>query len=225
MGMIWSMKTAQAEHSTEFGLFEQNLTSLVKAGKCTLVKHEIFTDKKNRTLGELYVVKRLAGRFPDYLDRPTPKELQEQIEQMLVDDADPEHTAKLCCVFWISIINKHLFNLLLKFLWSGSIKVIWKPSSQPLDNIEFSQGSIFLVSENLMLNKSAFSCFYETGQILLKQAKLCGVLSLSSLHAPDHESLWSQNSQSLSNIVGGHGIAGKTSRSEHNIITLLSQSC
>ena len=31
--MIWSMKTAQAEHSTEFGLFEQNLTSLVKAGK------------------------------------------------------------------------------------------------------------------------------------------------------------------------------------------------
>merc|ERR1711936_650816 len=72
--MIWSMKTAQAEHSTEFGLFEQNLTGLVKSGKCTLVKHEMFTDKRNKTGGELYVVKRLAGHFPDYLDRPTPGE-------------------------------------------------------------------------------------------------------------------------------------------------------
>ena len=60
--MIWSQKTAQAEHSTEFGLFEQNLTSLVKAGKCTMVKHEIFCDARNKTLGELYVVRRLAGR-------------------------------------------------------------------------------------------------------------------------------------------------------------------
>ena len=34
--MIWSMKTAQAEHSTEFGLFEQNLASLVKAGQCNI---------------------------------------------------------------------------------------------------------------------------------------------------------------------------------------------
>jgi len=92
--MIWSMKTAQAEHSTEFGLFEQNLASLVKAGKCTLVKHEIFSDKRTKTGGELYVVKRLAGQFPDYLDRPTPRELQEQIEQMLVDDADPGDTVK-----------------------------------------------------------------------------------------------------------------------------------
>ena len=60
--MIWSQKTAQAEQSTEFGLFEQNLTSLVKAGKCTMVKHEVFCDNRNKTVGELYVVRRLAGR-------------------------------------------------------------------------------------------------------------------------------------------------------------------
>ena len=86
--MIWSMKTAQAEHSTEFGLFEQNLASLVKAGqcsistdylltiyqvstdylqsiytgKCTMVKHELFRDARTKSGGELYVVKRLAGR-------------------------------------------------------------------------------------------------------------------------------------------------------------------
>merc|ERR1712088_777822 len=92
--MIWSMKTAQAEHSTEFGLFEQNLAGLVKSGKCTMIRHELFTDKRTRTGGELYVVKRLAGSFPDYLDRPTPVELQAQIEHMLVDDADPQSTAK-----------------------------------------------------------------------------------------------------------------------------------
>merc|ERR1712024_436043 len=92
--MIWSMKTAQAEHSTEFGLFEQTLASLVKAGKCTMVKHELFRDARTKSGGELYVVKRLAGRFPDYLDAPTPRELQEQIERMLTDDALPENTVK-----------------------------------------------------------------------------------------------------------------------------------
>ena len=47
--MIWSMSTEHARHNTEFGMFEQNLASLVKTGKCTLVKHEIFTDKKNKS--------------------------------------------------------------------------------------------------------------------------------------------------------------------------------
>merc|ERR1739838_364928 len=79
--MIWTMKTAQAEHSTEFGLFEQNLAGLVKTGKCQIVKHENFSDARSRTTGEFYLVKRLAGRFPDYLDRPTPVELQKQIEE------------------------------------------------------------------------------------------------------------------------------------------------
>ena len=41
--MIWSMKTAQAEHSTEFGLFEQNLASLVKAGQCNISTDYLLT--------------------------------------------------------------------------------------------------------------------------------------------------------------------------------------
>merc|ERR1711971_934313 len=40
------------------------------------------------TRGEFYLVRRLAGRFPDYLDRPTAPELSEQIEASLVDGAD-----------------------------------------------------------------------------------------------------------------------------------------
>merc|ERR1711936_1469503 len=116
--MIWSMKTAQAEHSTEFGLFEQNLTGLVKSGKCTLVKHEMFTDKRNKTGGELYVVKRLAGHFPDYLDRPTPVELQAQIEQMLVDDADPVNTVK----FYDDWSEKYDDDLVVVGNYNGYIK-------------------------------------------------------------------------------------------------------
>ena len=116
--MIWSMKTAQAEHSTEFGLFEQNLAGLVKSGKCTLVKHEMFTDKRNKTGGELYVVKRLAGSFPDYLDRPTPVELQAQIEHMLVDDADPQSTAK----FYDDWSEKYDDDLVMVGNYNGYVK-------------------------------------------------------------------------------------------------------
>ena len=37
----------------------------------------------------------IGRRFPDYLDAPTPRELQEQIERMLTDDALPENTVKV----------------------------------------------------------------------------------------------------------------------------------
>merc|ERR1712179_37940 len=92
--MLWTMKTAQEEHLSEFGLFEQNLNGFVKTGKCQIVKHEIFDDSRSNSKGEFYLVKRLAGRFPDYLDRPTPVELQQQIEETLVDSSDPSHTVK-----------------------------------------------------------------------------------------------------------------------------------
>merc|ERR1712168_258714 len=92
--MLWTMKTAQEEHLSEFGLFEQNLNGFVKTGKCQIVKHENFDDSRSNSKGEFYLVKRLAGRFPDYLDRPTPVELQQQIEETLVDSSDPSHTVK-----------------------------------------------------------------------------------------------------------------------------------
>jgi len=86
--LIWGMKTCQADKSTEFGLFETNLQSLVKSGKCCIVKQEKFHDAYTHTSGEFYMIKRLAGRFPDYLDRPTAPELSKQIEASLVDGGD-----------------------------------------------------------------------------------------------------------------------------------------
>merc|ERR1712080_572525 len=87
--LLWTMKTSQADNSTEFGLFEQNLQSLVKTDKCGIVKQEVFHDPYTHTTGEFYLVRRLAGRFPDYLDRPTAPELSSRIEATLIDGGDP----------------------------------------------------------------------------------------------------------------------------------------
>merc|ERR1712079_925050 len=86
--LLWTMKASQEEKSTEFGLFEQNLQGLVKTGKCEIVKQERFHDAYTHTRGEFFLIRRLAGRFPDYLDRPTAPELSKQIEASLVDGAD-----------------------------------------------------------------------------------------------------------------------------------------
>lgn len=85
--LLWTMKDQKT--STEFGLFEQNLQGLVKTGKCQIVKQEVFHDAYTHTTGQLFMVRRLAGRFPDYLDRPTAPELSSQISASLVDGADP----------------------------------------------------------------------------------------------------------------------------------------
>merc|ERR1711994_198594 len=59
-----------------------------KTGKCEIVKQERFHDAYTHTRGEFFLIRRLAGRFPDYLDRPTAPELSKQIEASLVDGAD-----------------------------------------------------------------------------------------------------------------------------------------
>lgn len=53
----------------------------------------------------------MLHRFPDYLDRPTPVELQQQIEQLLVDDADHGETVKFydawsekCVLYYFSVL-------------------------------------------------------------------------------------------------------------------------
>merc|ERR1712045_311633 len=53
--MLWTMKTAQEEHLSEFGLFEQNLNGFVKTGKCQIVKHENFDDNRSNSKGEFYL--------------------------------------------------------------------------------------------------------------------------------------------------------------------------
>jgi len=113
--LVWTMKTSQADHSTEFGLFEQNLQSLVKSGKCQIVKQEVFHDDYTHTTGEFFLVKRLAGRFPDYLETPTAPELSSQIEAALVDGADPTH-------FYDAWSDKYEDDLVIVGNYNGYVK-------------------------------------------------------------------------------------------------------
>merc|ERR1712168_64596 len=115
---IGSTGIREEEHLSEFGLFEQNLNGFVKTGKCQIVKHENFDDSRSNSKGEFYVVKRLAGRFPDYLDRPTPVELQQQIEQLLVDDADHGETVK----FYDAWSEKYDDDLVIVGNYNGYVK-------------------------------------------------------------------------------------------------------
>jgi len=117
--LIWTMKPSQEEHSTEFGLFEQNLNGLVKSGKCKIMKHENWSDAYTHTHGELYLIQRLVGRFPDYLERPTPVELQDQIEQTLVDGVDHHNTIK----FYDAWSSQYDDDLVIVGNYNGYVKV------------------------------------------------------------------------------------------------------
>jgi len=117
--LIFTMKPTQKERSTEFGLFEQNIKGLEKSGKCQIMKHENWSDPYTHTHGELYLIKRCVGRFPDYLDRPTPKELQQQIEQTMVDGADHESTIK----FYDAWSSQYDDDLVIVGNYNGYVKV------------------------------------------------------------------------------------------------------
>ena len=98
------------------------------------------------------MVKRLAGQFPDYLDRPTPRELQEQIEQMLVDDADPGDTVK----FYDDWSEKYDDDLVVVGHYNGYVKCAEAFLKLGLDH----QVGIFqwLVSKFIFYQKSIFRC-------------------------------------------------------------------
>ena len=84
---------------------------------------------------------------------------------------------------------------------------------------------VLLVGEDLMFDESTLSSFHQIGQVLLEQAKLRGVLGVLLGHAPDHEALGSQDPERLGDVIGRHGTNGESSRGDHHIIALLSETC
>jgi len=108
--LLWTMKASQTEN-----LIDLALQSLVKTGKCEIVKRETFNDRYTGTSGEFFMVRRLAGRFPDYLDRPTAPELTRQIEASLVDGADPTP-------FYDSWSDKYEDDLVIVGNYNGYVK-------------------------------------------------------------------------------------------------------
>jgi len=118
--LLWTMKSVSDEGTSEFGCMEANLRSLEKTGRCQVIKTSNFTDPETKTTGVFYLVKRLAGSLPDYVNMQVPAELKEQISSILVDNSDPANNVK----FYDDWCDKYDTDLMIQGNYTGHIKCV-----------------------------------------------------------------------------------------------------
>eukprot|EP00092_Neocalanus_flemingeri_P029944 GFUD01032510.1.p1 GENE.GFUD01032510.1~~GFUD01032510.1.p1 ORF type:complete len:436 (+),score=117.78 GFUD01032510.1:141-1448(+) len=118
--LLWTMKNVRDEGTSEFGCLEANLRSLEKTGRCQVIKNCNFTDPETKTAGVFYMVKRLAGSLPDYVNMEVPAELKEQISEILVDNSDPLNNVK----FYDDWCNKYDTDLMIQGNYTGHTKCV-----------------------------------------------------------------------------------------------------
>jgi len=85
--LLWSMKTVQDEGTPAFRSFDANLNGLQRANRIKVVKVTKFTDEETGVRGVLYLVERMAGQLPDYVDTEVSTELKKQIKEIMVEDS------------------------------------------------------------------------------------------------------------------------------------------
>jgi len=112
--LLWTMKHVRDEGTSEFGCLDANLRSLEKAGRCQVIK------TCTNTAGVFYLVKRLAGSLPDYVNMEVPAELKEQISDILVDNSDPLNNVK----FYDDWCGKYDTDLMIQGNYTGHIKCV-----------------------------------------------------------------------------------------------------
>ena len=61
------------------------------------MKRKIFVDGETQSKGVFYLVQRLVGSLPDYVDMEVSATLKKQISDILVDNTDPENRIKVKC--------------------------------------------------------------------------------------------------------------------------------
>jgi len=118
--LFLTINAAAVEGSSEFGLFDLNLASLQKEGKCNLVKKEAVTDMGSIPVGIFYLLRRLPTYLPPYLDIPVSKELEDAVTKILVDNTDPETTVK----FYDSWSEKYDEDLVVIGNYTGHTKCV-----------------------------------------------------------------------------------------------------
>jgi len=118
--LLWTMKTVKDEGTTEFGTMDANLRSLEKMGRCKVVKSTSFTDPETNSVGIYYLVKRLQGSLPDYVNQEVPRELKEQINSILVDTSDPLNNVK----FYDDWCDKYDEDLVMVGNYTGHTKCV-----------------------------------------------------------------------------------------------------
>ena len=111
--LLWTMKTVHDEKTAEFKSFDANLNGLGRAGRIKVVlvclsvsvslhdcsyfqviKRKAFLDPETKTAGVFYLVQRLVGALPDYVDMEVSATLKKQISDILVDNSDPANRIK-----------------------------------------------------------------------------------------------------------------------------------
>ena len=109
--LLWTMKTVSDEKTAEFKSFDANLNGLGRAGRIKvglspsgrrlhnglyfqLIKRKVFLDPETKTAGVFYLVQRLVGALPDYVDMEVSATLKKQISDILVDNTDPANRIK-----------------------------------------------------------------------------------------------------------------------------------
>jgi len=118
--LLWTMKHVKEEGTSEFGCLDKNLRSLERTGRCQVIKTCTFTDQGTKTEGTFYLVKRLAGPLPDYVNMEVPAELKEQISDILVDNTDPLNNVK----FYDNWCNKYDTDLMIQGNYTGHVKCV-----------------------------------------------------------------------------------------------------
>jgi len=116
--LLWTMRAAEDEHSTEFGLLHANLRSLERAGRISIMKHEQFADSAGQHSGEFYLIKRLPGQLPYFAECGVSGELKNQITNILRDNTEPENRIR----FYDEWSDKYEEDLVLVGNYSGHIK-------------------------------------------------------------------------------------------------------
>jgi len=129
--LLWTMKAAEEEHSTEFGLLLANLKSLERAGRIAIIKHEQFSDTdgmewkskesgegSGKHGGEFYLIKRLAGPLPYFVETGVSNELKNQIATILRDTTEPATRIR----FYDEWSDKYEEDLVNDGIYSGHTK-------------------------------------------------------------------------------------------------------
>jgi ubiquinone/menaquinone biosynthesis C-methylase UbiE len=85
--LLWTQHTPEDEKTSEFGLFWRNIESLEKQKICKVIKQERFMDGKNK--GIFYMIKRCPIELPAFALDELPKQFEEQVTKIMVDNSDP----------------------------------------------------------------------------------------------------------------------------------------
>jgi len=118
--LLWTMKTVSDEGTPEFRSFDANLNGLQRAGRCKVIKRKQFVDPDTRSVGVFYLVQRLVGSLPDYVNMEVPTELKKQISDILVDTSDPLNRVK----FYDDWCDKYDEDLVIVGNYTGHIKCV-----------------------------------------------------------------------------------------------------